>query len=192
MSDERINSWTNSHHFSLPQSHCMIMPPEPDCPECTTIYRGLPGDGFLEFIRNFSDAATADPFGTWLILPTNRLVRQVFDQLASAGRPIVSSRICTLSEFCRIYFEDHRTTSRLLSKGESGLLLSRVLIDNRAGLPVFFTRNRPSSGTIDDLRLFISVITRRKIVFPECLLDLESPKSDQIDIVAKVLPRLPS
>ncbi|RPJ11337.1 MAG: hypothetical protein EHM36_01625, partial [Deltaproteobacteria bacterium] len=161
------------------------MPPKPDRLECTTIYRGLPGDGFLEFIRNFSGAAAADPFGTWLILPTNRLVRKVLDHLAIAGIPVVSSRICTLSGFCRIYFEDHRTTSRLLSKGESGLLLSRVLTDNRARLPVFFTRNRPSSGTIDDLRLFISVITRRKIVFPECLLDLESPKSNQIDLVSR-------
>ena len=61
--------------------HCIIMPPESDCPECTTVYRGLPGDGFEDLIRNFSDAVAADPFGTWLILPTNRLVRQVLDKL---------------------------------------------------------------------------------------------------------------
>ncbi len=161
------------------------MPPEPDLPERTTIYRGLPGDGLNDYIRKFSVAAAADPFGTWLIFPTNRLVRQVLDQQASAGMPIIPSRICTLSDLCQNYFDEHRTTSRLLTNGESGLLLKRVLTENKAEIPAFITRNRPSPGTIDDLRRFISVITTRKIVFPECLLDLESSKSSQIDLIIR-------
>ncbi len=161
----------------------MIMVPDPEPDARTSLYRGLPGDGLDDFIKKFCDSAEKDPFGTWLLLPTKRLVRQVLDQLAIANVPVISSRICTIPEFCRAYFEEHRTTSRLLSPGEAGLLLMRVLTENKAGLPIFFTRNRPASGTVDDLRLFISVIIRRKIVFPECLLDLESPKSEQIDLI---------
>ena len=159
------------------------MPPDPEPNARTLVYRGLPGDGLDDSIRKFCDAAKTDPFDTWLLLPTNRLVREVLDNLTLAGVPVLSSRVCTIPDFCHTYFEEHRTRSRYISTGESGLLLMRVLTENKERLPIFFTRNRPSSGTIDDLRLFIRVVIRRKMVFPECLLDLESPKSDQIDLI---------
>jgi ATP-dependent helicase/nuclease subunit B len=161
----------------------MIMPPDtgPNAP--TMMYQGLPGDGLDDFIRKFCNSAKTDPFGSWLLLPTERLVDHVLDQLTIAGVPVISSRVCTISDFCHNYFEEHRTTSRFLSPGESGLLLLDILTKNKEKLPIFFTRNRPSSGTINDLRKFIEVIIMRKIVFPECLLDLESQKSDQIDFI---------
>ena len=61
----------------------------------TTLYRGLPGDGLDTFIRKYRDAASEDPFGTWLILPTKRLVLKTVRELADAGTAALSSHICT-------------------------------------------------------------------------------------------------
>jgi len=53
----------NSHPFSFPARYCTIMPPEPTEAR-TVVYRGLPGDGLDDFIRQFSEnAAAQDPFG---------------------------------------------------------------------------------------------------------------------------------
>ena len=149
---------------------------------CSLTY-ALPGDELEDYIQDFVVAAEKDPFTTFLSLPTGRLVSYVQDALAEKSIPYLPSRICTLEGFCRNYFEDHRTTSRYLSKAESKILLNRVLMDNKGRLPLFFSRNHPSSGTIEDLRKFINVVTTRKVVFPECLLELQSEKSDQIDLI---------
>ncbi len=156
------------------------MPPPPDS---LHVYRGLPGDGLDEFIRQFSGSAAPDPLSSWLILPTERLVRTVSGRLVEKGVPFIPSRICTLQDFCRTYFEEHRTKECLLSREEARLLIGRVLAGNKDQLTIFFSRGVPSSGTIKDLQEFISVTTRRKIAYPECLLDLQGEKSDQIDTV---------
>jgi len=70
----------------------------------TILFRGLPGDGLDIFLRNYREAAAADPFATWLILPTKRLVTKTVRELAEApGSTVLSSRICTLQEFCTEY-----------------------------------------------------------------------------------------
>ena len=147
------------------------------------IHRVLPGEELEECIGQFTSCASGSPFTTWLILPTGRLASYVRDMLTKKDVPHLPSRICTLETFCKNYFEDHRTTTRYLSKAESKILLTRVLMDNKERLPLFFSRSHPSSGTVDDLKTFISVVTSRKVVFPECLLELQSEKSDQIDLI---------
>ena len=147
------------------------------------IRRVLPGEGLEECIGQFTSALSCSPFSTWLILPTERLADSVREVLARRGVPYVASRICTLEGFCRNYFGEHRTTTRSLSSAESRILLSQVLVRNRELLPVFFPRSHPLPGTLDDLRTFMSVVTMRKVVFPECLLELQSDKSDQIDLI---------
>jgi ATP-dependent helicase/nuclease subunit B len=148
-----------------------------------TIHQALPGEGLEECLENFVSRASDSPFATYLILPTERLAASVRDSLAEKNVPFLPTRICTLNGFCSNYFEDHRTTTRYLSKAESKILLTRVLMDNKERLPLFFSRSHPSSGTVDDLKTFISVVTSRKVVFPECLLELQSEKSDQIDLI---------
>lgn len=147
------------------------------------IQNGIPGEGLDEFIGEFRFIAKDFPFTTWLILPTERLVRTVHRKLGADEVPYIPTRICTLQNFCKDYFEAHRTTSRLLSTAESRLLLNQVLVKHEGELPVFFSKGRPSSGTVDDLILFMNVMIRRKIGFPECLLDLQGAKSDQINLI---------
>ncbi len=91
--------------------------------------------------------------------------------------PFISSRICTLDGFCKVLFEENQTTERFIPKGESKLLLTKVLTDLAKEVPLFVPCDRPSSGTIDDLMTFMNVTLTRKVPFPECLLDLESEKS---------------
>ncbi len=143
----------------------------------------LPGERLNEYINQFQSFSADSPFDTLLILPTERLVSYAQDVLSQKNIPYLPSRICTLESFCRNYFEEHRSTTRYLSKAESKILLNRVLMDNKGSLPLFFSRSHPSSGTIEDLRKFINVVTTRKVVFPECLLELQSKKSDQIDLI---------
>ena len=145
-----------------------------------SVIRGLPGDELDTFIDEYRAGSDRDPFSTWLILPTERLVAHVRDELSKKNVPLIISRICTLKGFCRSYFAENRTTTRELTKAESRLLLSLVLSDNRESLPLFFVRERPLPGTIEDLQTFMNVITTRKVAFPECLGNLQGEKSDQI------------
>jgi hypothetical protein len=152
---------------------------------------GLPGDRLDTVINSYILAAKEDPFGSWLLLPTQRLVTHVTDYLTAKNIPFISSRICTLETFCGILFDENRTTERFLSKGESKLLLTDILETYAEEVSLFITRVHPSPGTIDDLMKFMNVIVTRKVVFPECLLGLQSEKSDQLDtIITKYRNRL--
>jgi len=144
---------------------------------------GLPGELLDAVISRFVTAAREDPFTSWFLLPTQRLVTHVTGYLTENNIPFISSRICTLEGFCKILLEENRTTERFLSKGESKLLLAQVLMDLAEKVPLFVARDHPSSGTIDDLMTFKNVTVTRKVPFPECLLDLESEKSCQLDMI---------
>ncbi|AGB02924.1 PD-(D/E)XK nuclease family protein [Methanoregula formicica] len=144
---------------------------------------GLPGDCLSTFISRFVTAAKEDPFSTWLILPTERLVSEVKQRLMADTIPFLSSRICTPEGFCAIQLEEHRTTERIIPENESKMLLSQILEDNAGDLRFFVRRGHVSTGTVRDLRELMKVIRLRKIVFPECLLELESEKSRQLDAI---------
>ncbi|HNQ25828.1 MAG TPA: PD-(D/E)XK nuclease family protein [Methanoregulaceae archaeon] len=145
-----------------------------------SVIQGLIGDHLEAFISDFQAGSECNPFSTWLILPTERLVQHVRDELSRKDVPFILSRICTMKGFCRSYFEEHRTTTRELTEAESRLLLTQILSDNREVLPLFFVRDRPLPGTIENLQEFIRVITARNVTFPECLGDLQGEKSEQI------------
>jgi ATP-dependent helicase/DNAse subunit B len=144
---------------------------------------GLPGEQLDTVISRFVSAAREDPFTSWLILPTKRLVLDVTAHLTANNIPFIASRICTLEGFCGILFEENRTTQRFLSKAESKLLLTDVLENHVDEVPLFVTRDLPSTGTIDDLMTFMNVTLTRKVVFPECLMGLQSEKSRQLDTI---------
>jgi ATP-dependent helicase/nuclease subunit B len=147
------------------------------------IFFGLPGEKLDNIIDHFVTAAAEDPFTSWLLLPTKRLVLQVIDQLTGNNIPFIPSRICTPEGFCRCLFEEHRTIERVISESESKLLLNDLLEENAEEVPLFITRDHPNPGTINDLVQFMHVMLMRKVAFPECLLDLQSDKSDQIDSI---------
>lgn len=144
---------------------------------------GLPGEMLDLIINNFVSAAAKDPFTSWLILPTERLVIHVSNRLTKNNIPFISSRICTLDGFCGILFEENRKKERFLSSNQSKLVLTEVLEEHAAEVPLFITRDHPSTGTINDLMHFMKVTLRRNVSFPECLLGLQSSKSDQLDTI---------
>ena len=144
---------------------------------------GLPGEQLDSFIDQFNTAVSEDPFRSWFLLPTERLVREVTDRFTKKDIPIIPSRICTLKGFCQVLFEENRTTQRFLSKAESKLLLTDVLMEHAGEVPLFVTRDLPSPGTIDDLMTFMNVTLTRKVPFPECLMGLQSEKSNQLETI---------
>ena len=144
---------------------------------------GLPGEQLDDVINRFLSAAKDDPFTSWLLLPTERLVGYVMDCLIERSFPFIRSRICTIDGFCRILFEENRTTERFLSKSEAKLLHTHVLEAHAKEVPFFITRDHPSPGTIDDLMTFMNVTLTRKVPFPECLVNLQSEKSRQLDTI---------
>jgi len=147
----------------------------------------LPGEQLDIVIDRFVAAAKEDPFATWLILPTERLVRHVISHLIKKEIPLIESRVCTLTKgqrsFCQIIFEENRTTERFLSNSESKLLLAGILENLAEHASLFVVRDTPSPGTVHDLKEFMKVILTRKVAFPECLLSLQSKKSDQLDTI---------
>lgn len=143
----------------------------------------LPGDKLEDSIQEFVIAAGSNPFSTWLILPTERLVHNVHEILTLKSVPFIPTRICTVSNFCKNYFEENRTTERFLSKGESKLLLTKILEERTHEFPLFITRDHPSPGTIDDLMTFMNVTLTRKVAFPECLMDLQGEKIRQLNFI---------
>jgi ATP-dependent helicase/DNAse subunit B len=145
--------------------------------------RGLPGEKLDSFIDQFVTATAEDPFTSWLLLPTQRLVLDVTGNLTRKNIPFITSRICTLDGFCGILFEENRTTERFLSKSESKLLLTQILEDPEIKVPLFHIRDHPSPGTIDDLMTFMNVTLTRKVAFPECLMGFQSEKSGQLDTI---------
>ncbi|MFA6363493.1 PD-(D/E)XK nuclease family protein [Methanoregula sp.] len=149
------------------------------------LLRGLPEKGPEDFLDRFVSASAADPFSSWLILPTRRLVRTVKNTCGKKNIPLIPSRICTPDDLCLAYFEEYRRTTRLLSKPESKILLSRIINDRKKDLPLFFFHGKVSPGTLENFRDFLNVITRRKIAYPEVLGDLQSDKSRQIGFVVK-------
>ncbi|MDP2796638.1 MAG: exodeoxyribonuclease V subunit gamma [Methanoregula sp.] len=156
-----------------------------------TRYCGLFREQLDIVINRFVSAAREAPFTSWLLLPTKRLVIDVTGNLTANNIPFITSRICTLKGFCQILFEENRTTERFLSKGESKLLLNDVLEKHADEVPLFITRDHPAPGTIDDLMTFMNVTLTRKMAFPECLMALQSKKSDQLDtIITKYRNRL--
>ncbi len=144
---------------------------------------GLPGEALEDFVNRFVTAAQEDPFSSWLLLPTKRLVLQVTGQLTEKSIPFIPSRICTPDGFCRCLFEENRTVERVLSDSESKLLLSDLLEKNADEIPLFIIRDHPNPGTVSDLTQFMHVTMMRKVAFPECLLELQSDKSNQIDTI---------
>jgi len=151
--------------------------------ERKTISRGLPGEQLDDVINRFLSAEQGDPFTSWLLLPTERLVRFVTDCLIQRSLPFIPTRISTIEGFCRVLFEENRTTERLLSKSEAKLLLTHVLEEHATEVSFFITRDHPSPGTIDDLMTFMNVTLTRKVPFPECLVNLQSEKSRQLDTI---------
>jgi len=147
--------------------------------------RGRTGRGPEPVIDRFIAASAVDPFGTWCILPTRRLARDTIRKIRDRDVPVIPSRIGTIDDICATYFEENRTTPRFLLEPESKILLSQIISDHKKELPLFFSRGHPSTGTVENFRDFISVITRRKIAYPEILGDLQGEKSRQIAIVVK-------
>ncbi len=144
---------------------------------------GSPGDGFDAVIEKFYESAGRDPFSTWLIVPTTRLARKAEKALSGKNIPVLSSRICTVNDFSRTYFNTYRSTTGYVSRAEAGMILLGVLAENRDRIPLLYGGSRVSSGTLDGLQEFISVITRRKVSFPSCLGDLLAEKTAQIGVI---------
>lgn len=146
-----------------------------------TLYPILPGDRLDEFVDGFRTAAVVDPFNTWLILPTGRLVREVLRRLDEEGVAVIQSRVTTLAGCAHALFEDHATDERLIDETESTLILSHLLAEHADRLPLLTHTGRGGGhGAVQDLRSLITQIAYRQVAYPEGLGDLQSEKSAEI------------
>lgn len=144
---------------------------------------GLFGEHLDTVIDGYVSASRADPFSTWILVPTRRLAGRISAELNRRAVPFIPSRICTIDGFCHALFTENRTTERFLQKSEARMLLSRLIEDERAEVPFFAPRDHPAPGTVDDLLTFMDVTLTRKVPFPECLLDLQGEKIRQLDTI---------
>ena len=152
-------------------------------PQSGSLVYGLPGEHLDTVIDRFLAASKTDPFATWILVPTRRLAGCIADELARRAVAVIPSRICTLEGFCHTLFEENRSTERFLQKSEARMLLAQILKNLAADVPFFVTRDHPSPGTINDIMTFMNVTLTRKVPFPECLLELQGEKSQQLDTI---------
>lgn len=145
-----------------------------------TLYPILPGDRLDEFIAAFRSAAAADPFGSWLILPTGRLMREVLHRLDEEHVAVIQSRVTTLAGFARTLFEDHAADETLIDETTATLILSHILAEHADRLTLLTQTGTGGKGAVQDLRSLITQIAYRQIAYPEALGDLQGEKSIEI------------
>lgn len=149
-------------------------------PGQTVLIHAVPGTGLVEGINNFKTHIREDPFGSWMILPTHRLIRTVQDQLTESGITFLPDHICTLDDLCRYLVDRYGNHTVLIKPETSRLLLVDLLRKHQDELTLFFTQKNPSPRAVQDLQTLMQVIIRREIDYPACLGPLQSEKSHQI------------
>jgi len=148
-----------------------------------SLIHAVPGTGLVEAINNYKSHIQEDPFGSWMILPTRRLIRTVQDQLTESGITFLPDHICTLDDLCRYLIDRYGNQTVLIKPETSRLLLVDLLRRHQDELTLFFAQKNPSPRAVQDLQTLMQVIIRRDIDYPACLGPLQSEKSQQISLL---------
>lgn len=148
-----------------------------------TLIHAYPGTGLIEAVNNFTTHTRENPFGTWLILPTRRLVRTVRDQLIKSKISFLPDQVSTLDDMCAYLVGHYGGRTTLIKPETSRLLIVDLLKKHQEELSLFFVQKNPSPRAVQDLQVLMQVITRREIDYPACLGPLQSEKSEQISFL---------
>ena len=147
----------------------------PESSDHGTYYRGLPGNNWI-FMTSLS--LPSEIIHSQLVHPTYRKAcnGEVMDRLMK-GYSIIPSRSVPSKDFVRHLLKkpDNCTVplKRRIEVTCSPKFLRITQRRFRYSLPAII----PSSGTVDDLMTFMNVILTREVAFPECLVGLQSEKS---------------
>lgn len=147
------------------------------------LIHAVPGTGLSETVNTYISHIKEDPFGSWLILPTHRLIRMVRDQLIKSGITFLPDHICTPDDLCRYLIDRYGDGTVLIKPETSRLLLVDLLKKHQDELTLFFAQKNPSPRAVQDLQILMQVIIRREIDYPACLGPLQSEKSHQISLL---------
>lgn len=147
------------------------------------LIHAYPGTGLTESVNNFITHIREDPFGSWLILPTKRLIRTVQDQLTDSKISFLPFHICTADDMCSYLVDNYGGITTFIKPETSRLLLVELLKKHQDELTLFFAEKNPSPRVIHDLQILIQVLIRREIDYPACLGSLQSEKSRQISFL---------
>jgi ATP-dependent helicase/DNAse subunit B len=151
--------------------------------EQATLLYAIPGLGFQDLLVRFSESFTKNPHTQWLILPTDVLVRQAKTQLSSRNTPAISDRICTPEDLCLFLLSEYGDGVTFISDSDSRFLLSQIIADHSKELSLFMNVRSPSGRTLADLLRLFSYIIRNELIYPDCLENLSTPKSEQIGMI---------
>jgi RecB family exonuclease len=152
-------------------------------PEEATVLYAIPGLGFQDLFDRYTASIHKNPLTSWLILPTDTLVRQAKDQLAGRDNVTISDRICTPDELCLFLLFEYGEGITFISDSDSRLLLSRVIADHSKELSLFMSGGSPSGRMLTDLKRLFSYIIRNDLTYPDCLENLQTRKSEQIGVI---------
>ena len=152
-------------------------------PEEATLLYAIPGLGFQDLLTRFSASIKERPRTSWLILPTDTLVRQAKDMLIDRNTNEVQDKICTPDDLCFFLLSRYGEGITYVSDPETRLLLSRVIADNSKELSLFMSSSSPSGRMLADLKRLFSYIIRNELTYPDCLENLQTRKSEQIGVI---------
>ena len=108
----------------------------------------LPGDKIDDLIETYTRFASADPFGTWLILPTSRFAKTIRKKIIQTGTPILTDHITTIPDLAKILLR--KTPVHLLVPEEQHLILRRILSSTK-DISAAFPGGNITPDTIENL-----------------------------------------
>lgn len=152
-------------------------------PAQTALLHAALGAAIPDVISRYGDLLDERPLTSWLLLPTKRLVRTVTQKLSASQTSFIPDHICTPDQFCEFFITRYGAEKTCINPQAARILLYEVMRLKEKDLSLFFTDKTLSPRTLSDLQMLMQVITRREIEYPDCLGQLQSEKSRQIQTV---------
>ncbi|MDP3442912.1 MAG: hypothetical protein Q8T08_08650, partial [Ignavibacteria bacterium] len=109
--------------------------------------------------------------------------KEVIRQFEERNIPVAKSSILTLREWAEIIFSNTSPDKIFLNSEDAELIISQIIQENAAEVPLFFPNNRISPKIVRELVKFISTLINRKTEYPECLGNLQNEKSRQLALI---------
>ncbi|MBN1165502.1 MAG: PD-(D/E)XK nuclease family protein [Methanospirillaceae archaeon] len=128
-----------------------------------------------------SDSFQSFPPGDLLIVPTSLLANQFKTQYTVKNIVFNPDHITTLSLFCRYYHDQRGKETRIITQGQTYSVMASALERIRDSVPFFFSRDRLSPGTVQDLFALRAILSQRCIDLTSHPLVATSEKISQIN-----------
>jgi ATP-dependent helicase/nuclease subunit B len=134
-------------------------------------------------VEDFSRSYQKAPFSSFLVLPDVAIRDEVKRTLADQGVPVFGASICTLNEMAEYFFNALNRTEVTADPYTLELILCNLLEENQEQLTLFRGAWSTIHAIVPELRAFLEALTDFQVDYPKCLGELQSKRSEQLDLI---------